>query len=80
MKVYEMIQELAKYDANTEVHFHVVASYTDDVNAKFDRDNEDDVQEVAINCEFDDDVDFDCIRDYENARYGFPHIQIDLKY
>ena len=32
MKVYELIQELAKYDANTEVHFHVVASYTDDVN------------------------------------------------
>ena len=80
MKVYELIQELAKYDANTEVYFHAVCSYTDDVKAKFNRDNEDDEQEVTINCEFDDDVEFDGIRDYENARYGLPHIQIDLKY
>ena len=80
MKVYELIQELAKYDANTEVHFHAVCNYKKEKKTKFNRDNEDDEQEVTINCEFDDDVEYDGIRDYENARYGLPHIQIDLKY
>lgn len=80
LTVYELIQELAKFKPETEVKFHVKADFDTDVSAEFDRENEDDVQDVTVTAEFDEDVDYDDIRDYESYRYGTPHIQIDLTY
>lgn len=79
MKVYELIQELAQYEADTEVRFHVKAKFDTDVEAEFDRDNEDDTQTVTVTAEFDEDVDFDDISDYANHRYN-PDITINLEY
>ena len=59
MKVYELIQELSQYKADTEVEFHVKETFDTDVEAEFDRDNENDTQEVTVTAEFDEDVDFD---------------------
>lgn len=53
-----MIQELTRYKANDEVIFHVTAEYTADAEVEFDRENENDIQEVAIDTKFDEDVDF----------------------
>ena len=36
MKVYELIQELSQYKADTEVEFHVKATFDTDVEAEFD--------------------------------------------
>lgn len=36
MKVYELIQELSQYKADTEVEFHVNAEFDTDVEAEFD--------------------------------------------
>lgn len=66
MKVYELIQELSQYNADTEVEFHCKAVYDTDVEAEFDRENENDVQEVTVTATFDDDVDFDDIDDHES--------------
>lgn len=63
MKVYEMIQTLAKYDADAEVHFHADFEYSVDAEAKFDRDNPDDVQDVTIDAEFDDDLELKEVRE-----------------
>lgn len=76
MKVYELIQELAQYDADTEVRFHIDTSL--DVHADFDRDNENDTQEVTV--DIDEDFEFDDIDDHENTRYGNKYIQINLTY
>lgn len=58
MTVYEMIQELSNYKADTEVTFHVNAEFSTDVEAEFDRENLSDVQGVTINANFDEYVDF----------------------
>lgn len=79
MKVYELIQELSQYKADTEVGFHVKATFDTDVEAEFDRDNENDTQEVTVTAEFDEDVDFDDITDNESSRYH-PNITINLEY
>lgn len=42
MTVYELIQELAKHKGDTEVEFHVQAEFSTDVEAKFDREDEND--------------------------------------
>ena len=39
MTVYELIQELSWYDANTEVDFHCKAVYDTDVEAEFNRED-----------------------------------------
>lgn len=65
MKVYELIQELSRYNADTEVKFHCNVGYDTDVVAEFDRENENDAQEVTVTATFDDDVDFDDIDDHE---------------
>lgn len=65
MTVYELIQELSQYNADTEVRFHCEAEYDTDVEAEFDRGNEDDTQEVTVTASFNDDVDFNDIDDYE---------------
>lgn len=80
MTVYEMIQELAQYKPDTEIKFHVKAEFDADVEAEFDRNNENDKQSVTAAAEFDEEVDYDYIHNYENIRYGIPSIQINLKY
>lgn len=84
MTVYELIQELSQYNADTEVKFHCEAEYDTDVKAEFDRENEDDTQEVTVTASFNDDVDFDDIDDYEpggkRGWNGRPHIVINLSY
>lgn len=79
MKVYELIQELSQYKADTEVEFHVKATFDTDVEAEFDRGNEKDTQEVTVTAEFDEDVDFDDIEDNESSRWH-PCITINLEY
>ena len=79
MKVYELIQELSQYKADTEVEFHVKATFDTDVEAEFDRDNESDTQDVTVTAEFDEYVDFDDIEDNESRSYC-PNITINLEY
>ena len=79
MKVYELIQELSQYKADTEVEFHVKATFDTDVEVEFDRDNKNDTQEAIVTAEFDEDVDFDDITDNESSRYH-PNITINLEY
>ena len=80
MTVYELIQELTKYNPDTRVDFHVIAEFETDVKAEFNREIEDDIQEVAVDAKFDDDVDFEDIDDHENNRFGEKYIQINLNY
>lgn len=84
MTVYELIQKLSSYSADTEVRFHFKGSFDTDVEAEFDRDSANDTQEVTVTADFDDDLDYDNIRDYEDLRsrggFGKPHIIIDLEY
>lgn len=79
MTVYELIQELAKYEGDTEVEFHVKAEFSTDVEAKFDREDENDKQEVAVDAEFDEDVDFYDIDGYRDSRYN-PRVVINFEY
>lgn len=79
MTVYELIQELSRYDADTEVNFHVKADFDTDVDAEFDRDNENDFQAVTVTAVFDEDVDYDGIKDNE-ASICNPNITIELVY
>lgn len=76
MTVYELIQELAKHKGDTEVGFHVQAEFSTDVKAEFDREDENNTQEVTVDAVFDEDVDFDDIDDFSNNRY----IVIKLEY
>ena len=80
MTVYELIQELSNYRAETEVRFHVCADIDVDVEAEFDRSNESDTQEVTVTAGIDDDFEFDDVSDNENNRYGSRYIQINLVY
>ena len=79
MTVYELIQELSNYKADTEVRFKVNAEFDTDVEAEFDREDENDTQTVTVTAEFDDYVDFDDIDDNERDRYR-PYIEINLEY
>lgn len=77
MTVYELIQELSKYNADDEVEFHVKTKYSDYIEAEFDRDNEDDIQEVIVDLDFDEDVEYDGMM----QKYWDKHtVVIDLKY
>lgn len=76
MTVYELIQKLTNYEGNTEVGFHVQAEFSTDVKAEFDREDENNTQEVTVDAVFDEDVDFDDIDDFSNNRY----IVINLEY
>ena len=78
MTVYELIQELSKYKPNTKITFHVKAKYIYDVEAEFDRENENDVQDVTVDIEFDEDVDYDDIDDREDRVFG--DVVINLTY
>ena len=78
MTVYELIQELSNYNADTEVRFKVNAEFDTDVEAEFDREDENDIQEVTVTAKFDDYVEFDDISDYERGL--MPSIEINLEY
>lgn len=79
MKVYELIQELSRFSADTEVEFHVKADFDTDIEAEFDRDDENDVQTVTVTAGFDEDVSYDGIKDNEASRCK-PNITIELVY
>lgn len=79
MTVYELIQELSRFSADTEVEFHVKTDFDTDVDAEFDRNNEDDVQTVTVTAGFDEDVNYDGIKDNEASRHN-PNITIELVY
>lgn len=79
MTVYELIQELAKHKGDTEVGFHVQAEFSTDVKAEFDREDENNTQEVTVDAKFDEDVDFYEIVDFSNNRYN-PRIVIEFEY
>lgn len=78
MKVYELIQELAQFDANTIVNFKVRAGFHTNVIAKFNRDDEDDKQEVEVFIEFNDEVEYDEI--IPSTRYHSDEVTINLEY
>lgn len=80
MTVYELIQELTKYNPDTRVDFHVIAEFETDVKAEFNREIEDDIQEVTVDAKFDGDVNFEDIDDHESNRFGDKYIQINLSY
>lgn len=79
MKVYELIQELSKFDADTEVDFRFNAKFDTDVDAHFDRNDENDTQNVTVEASFHDDVEYDGIEDHEMGR-GRKYIQVNLTY
>lgn len=79
MTVYELIQELSQYSADTEVEFHCEAVYDTDVEAEFNRNYDDDIQEVTVSAEFDEDVSYDGIQECKLIR-GTQYIVINLKY
>ena len=78
MKVYELIQQLSKFNADTEVEYHVKAKFDADVEAEIDRDEEDDTQEVTVTVEFNDDVDFCDIDNNEGSIC--PNVTINLEF
>lgn len=79
MTVYELIQKLSQFKADTKVEFHVKAKFDTDVEAEFDRNNDDDTQEVTVTAEFDENVDFADIDNNESSRY-YPNATINLEY
>lgn len=83
MTVYELIQELSQYNADTEVKFNFKGNFESDVKATFDRSSEDDEQEVTAEVEFDDNLDYEDISNYEPKYSRWqkdPFIVINLSY
>lgn len=84
MTVYELIQELSQYNADTEVKFNFKGKFEADVKATFDRDSEDDEQEVTAEVEFDDKLDYENISDYQSmysrTSQKEPYIVVNLSY
>lgn len=68
-----------QFKPDTEVEFHVKAKFDTDVEAEFDRNNENDTQEATVTAEFDEDVDFYEIGDSEGSVYN-PRITFNLEY
>lgn len=84
MTVYELIQELSNYNADTEVRFNFKGDFEADVKATFDRSSEDDEQEVTAKVEFDDNLDYENISDcqsmYSRTWQKEPYIVVNLSY
>ena len=84
MTVYELIQELSQYNADTEVKFNFKGNFEADVKATFDRNSEDDEQEVTAEVKFDDYLDYEDISDYESTYsrtcQKHPFIVVNLSY
>lgn len=79
MTVYELIQELAQFKPDTKVNFHTKGKMDVDTTATFDRENEDDEQNVVVEVEIDEYFEFDDITDNERSRI-VPSITINLEY
>lgn len=84
MTVYELIQKLSQYNADTEVRFNFKGNFESDVKATFDRSGEDDEQEVTAEVEFDDNLDYKDISDYQSMHSRTwqkePYIVVNLSY
>lgn len=76
MTVYEMIQKLSKFDAEDEVRFQFSGNFEADVTAEFDRNDENDEQEVTVEVNFSDTLTFDDI----HKKYFEDEVYIDLTY
>lgn len=76
MTVYEIIQKLSEFDANDDVKFCFAGNFEADVTAEFDRDNEDNGQEVTVDVKFDDTLTFEDI----HKKYFENEVCIDLTY
>lgn len=76
MTVYELIKKLSEFEADDEVVFSVRAEFDADVKAEFDRENQDDEQEVTVTAVFDDKVSFDDI----HKKYYEKDVVIELNY
>lgn len=73
MTVYELMQELSRYKADTEVKFCLKANF----EAEFGEEDETDMTVAGNFCET---LYFDDIEDNESVRYGNSYIQINLEY
>ena len=80
MTVYELIQELAQFKPDTEVTFHVEAKMDLDVEAEFDRSNEDDTQDVTVEADIDENFDYEDITNHESSYYHDKEAIINLTY
>lgn len=78
MTVYELVQELVQYDADAEVRFNVKGKMDFDTFAEFDREDENDQQEVTVTVDIDDRFEFDYIKEYTKAKPKM--IEINLEY
>ena len=76
MTVYEMIQKLSEFNAEDEVIFQFSGNFEADVMAEFDRNDENDEQEVTVEVNFSDTLTFD---DIHNKHFE-DEVYIDLTY
>lgn len=76
MTVYEMIQKLSGFNADDEVRFQFSGNFEADVTAEFDRNDENDEQEVTVEVNFSDTLTFDDI----HKKYFEDEVYIDLMY
>ena len=78
MTVYELVQELVQYDADAEVRFNVKGQMDFNTFAEFDREDENDQQEVTVTVNINDRFEFDYIRDWSKTEPKI--IEINLEY
>lgn len=76
MTVYEMIQKLSEFNAEDEIRFRFSGNFEADVMAEFDRNDENDEQEVTVEVNFSDTITFDDI----HKKYFGDEVYIDLTY
>lgn len=76
MTVYEMIQKLSGFNADDEVRFQFSGNFEADVMAEFDRNDENDEQEVTVEVNFSDTLTFDDI----HKKYFEDEVYIYLTY
>lgn len=76
MTVYELIQELVQYGADTEIRFNVKGNLDFDVEAEFDR-YKDDVQDITVNVDLDDRFEFSRIKDWTKSDPKYIEIVLD---
>lgn len=80
MTVYELIQELSKFQSDTKVEFHVNAEhYETTVEVNLDSTKSNCTEDVSVYIDFDEYVNFDDIEDNELKKYGH-NVTINLKY
>lgn len=77
MTVYELIQELAQYDADAEIKFNVKGNLDFDTVAEFDRESEDDEQNVTVNVDLDDRFEFARTKDWTRTKPKIVEIQLE---